>query len=278
MAGSSLATIAAAYLASKMGVYGTILGAGVVSVVATAGGPVIQHFFKRTGETIREGGEAVRPKARQVRTPPAPAPGPYEDATRILPAADRTQLLPAADPDRTRLLRAVDPTGRPPVAGEDFGAASTHGTRVRGWRAKALAAALVFGVSMGGIAVYEQVSGNTSTFGGVTTGGSQHRQQDPAPEKGEQDRPTPDGGGATHRQDPGPDPSRSTGGDPTPTPGPSHSTDPTPSPSPSDPTPTPTPPTPEPTPTPHRSTGADGGPGADGGTPKEGNGATAGTG
>ncbi|MFD9407301.1 hypothetical protein ACFWBN_09835 [Streptomyces sp. NPDC059989] len=63
VAGSSLATVAAALLASKMGVYGTILGAGVVSVVATAGGPVIQHFFRRTGDQLRE---TARPKSRRV--------------------------------------------------------------------------------------------------------------------------------------------------------------------------------------------------------------------
>ncbi|MFB7155167.1 hypothetical protein ACFCYA_37795, partial [Streptomyces virginiae] len=63
VAGSSLATVAAALLASKMGVYGTILGAGVVSVVATAGGPVIQHLFRRTGDQLRE---SARPKARQA--------------------------------------------------------------------------------------------------------------------------------------------------------------------------------------------------------------------
>ena len=63
IAGSSLATVAAALLASKLGVYGTILGAGVVSVIATAGGPLIQHVFRRTGDQLRE---TARPKARQV--------------------------------------------------------------------------------------------------------------------------------------------------------------------------------------------------------------------
>ena len=41
-------------MASYFGVYGTILDAGVVSVVATCGGSVFQHFFKRTGEQIRD--------------------------------------------------------------------------------------------------------------------------------------------------------------------------------------------------------------------------------
>ncbi|MFJ7158546.1 hypothetical protein ACIQUQ_26905 [Streptomyces sp. NPDC101118] len=286
VAGSSLATIAAAYLASKMGVYGTILGAGVVSVVATAGGPVIQHLFKRTGETLRETGEAARPRARQVPVA-EPRPG------AVVPEADgdaRTRLMPAADPagapprhDRTMVLGAVEPPdatravdavppgpGPSPGPPADFGTATTHGTRVRGWKAKAVAAALVFGVSMGGIAAYELVSGNTSAFGGVTTGGTQSRQHRTTPE----DEPSGNGReepGTTHSGTPAPDPSGpgSATPDPSGTPTPSHSADPTPEPTP--PTPTPTPPEPTPTPSPEKPTGSGSGPGsgtgtADGGT------------
>lgn len=54
VAGSAVAAVAAAVAASQLGVYGTILGAGVMSVVATCGGSVFQHFFRRTGEQIRE--------------------------------------------------------------------------------------------------------------------------------------------------------------------------------------------------------------------------------
>ncbi|WP_073950418.1 hypothetical protein [Streptomyces kebangsaanensis] len=72
VAGSAVAAVVAAKLASYFGVYGTILGAGVVSVVATCGGPVFQHFFRRTGEQLREKA-AARPAAASVpagRTPP----------------------------------------------------------------------------------------------------------------------------------------------------------------------------------------------------------------
>ncbi|MFF9155817.1 hypothetical protein ACF1AB_26720 [Streptomyces sp. NPDC014846] len=68
VAGSALAAVVAAKLASYFGVYGTILGAGVVSVVATCGGTVFQHFFKRTGEQLREAKTAPRPRAQ---LPPA---------------------------------------------------------------------------------------------------------------------------------------------------------------------------------------------------------------
>ncbi|MFF7358157.1 MULTISPECIES: hypothetical protein [Streptomyces] len=69
VAGSALAAVVAAKLASYAGVYGTILGAGVVSVVATCGGTLFQHFFKRTGEQLREATAVARPGEQ---APPAP--------------------------------------------------------------------------------------------------------------------------------------------------------------------------------------------------------------
>jgi hypothetical protein len=54
VAGSAVAAVVAAELASCFGVYGTILGAGVVSATATSGGSVFQHFFSRTGEQLRD--------------------------------------------------------------------------------------------------------------------------------------------------------------------------------------------------------------------------------
>ncbi|GAA2733023.1 hypothetical protein [Streptomyces nogalater] len=79
VAGSALAAVVAAKLASYFGVYGTILGAGVVSVLATCGGSVFQHFFKRTGEQLREKTVvAVRPRER---TASAPTPGEFTEGT-----------------------------------------------------------------------------------------------------------------------------------------------------------------------------------------------------
>ncbi|WEV24950.1 hypothetical protein OYE22_06880 [Streptomyces sp. 71268] len=139
VAGSALAAVAAAVLASRLGVYGTIIGAGVVSVVATAGGSVFQHFFHRTGEQLRVVTVHHRPRARQVphtgdgapeatraSAPPtrhahtsarrSPASGaayraptsadgrggdvPYDEAA--------TRPLPVADADRTRPLPRSD--------------------------------------------------------------------------------------------------------------------------------------------------------------------------
>ncbi|MFJ8016806.1 hypothetical protein [Streptomyces sp. NPDC096339] len=204
VAGSSLATVAAALLASKMGVYGTILGAGVVSVVATAGGPVIQHLFRRTGDQLRE---SARPKSRQV---------------------------PVAAP-----------------AGE-FGEATVHGTRVRGWKRTAVAAGAAFAISLGALGTYEAVAGTSVSSGGGTifSGGTRkagQERRDPAGEsgtgggkeggegrQGEEPKggqspgagssPAPSGGAGDAGRSPSPDPGRSESGHPTPSPTPTPST------------------------------------------------------
>ncbi|MGW0186074.1 hypothetical protein ACWDV7_10030 [Streptomyces sp. NPDC003362] len=76
VAGSAVAAVVAAKLASYFGVYGTILGAGVVSVIATCGGSLFQHFLKRTGEQLRGAAAPARP-ARQA----PPAPGEFTEGT-----------------------------------------------------------------------------------------------------------------------------------------------------------------------------------------------------
>ncbi|WP_405487988.1 hypothetical protein [Streptomyces sp. NBC_00096] len=219
VAGSSLATVAAALLASQMGVYGTILGAGVVSVVATAGGPVIQHFFRRTGDQLRE---SARPRSRQV-----PVEGP-----RGAPHEVRA-------PDGTMMLRQAPPPELP----EEFGAATVHGSRVRGWKRTALASGLAFAIALGGIGTYEAVAGTSVSKGGGTvfSGGTQ---------KAGSGRTAPDrdgtGGSGGKTPQTGSSPGTSS-----PKSGPSHRTDPDASPSPdpsSSPSPSPTPPKPDPSP------------------------------
>ncbi|MFF8594869.1 hypothetical protein ACF061_26150 [Streptomyces sp. NPDC015220] len=134
VAGSAVAAVVAAKLASYFGVYGTILGAGVVSVIATCGGTVFQHFFRRTGEQIR----TVR-------------------------VSSRTEAVP-------RPAVADAPAGRTPAPGE-FTEGTVYRARVRSWKRPVLAAALVFGVTMAGITVYETASGSSFSGGHGTTVG-----------------------------------------------------------------------------------------------------------
>ncbi|MCM2387118.1 hypothetical protein [Streptomyces albipurpureus] len=172
VAGSALAAVAAAVLASRLGVYGTIIGAGVVSVVATCGGSVFQHLFSRTGEQIREATVQGRPAGGQP-------------SGVIGPGPDRTQRLPSY-------------TG-------EFTTATTHGTRVRGWRRPLIAAAVVFGVSMGGVTAYELASGSELSGGKGTTFGSVVRGDDAGGRSGPADAPStsPDERDDEQSRDPG---------------------------------------------------------------------------
>ncbi|MFC8277386.1 hypothetical protein ACFUJR_33605 [Streptomyces sp. NPDC057271] len=247
VSGSAVAAVVAAKLASTLGVYGTILGAGVISVIATCGSSVFHHLFKRTGEQIRE------------VTVPAEAPK----------AQARRGVF-----GRTQVLTAVGGPAVPPYDRE-FGEATTHGTRVRGWKRSAAGAALVFLVAMGGVTAYELISDQDfsgtkgrTTFGSVVRGDGEARNETPSDDgpTRQQGRPAqrdggtdPAGGGkrGTGESTPAPtptptDPTGSIGDDPT-------SSDPTPTPpatpAPSDPTPTPIP-TPPPTATPSTGAGA----------------------
>ncbi|WP_234042342.1 hypothetical protein [Streptomyces marianii] len=147
VAGSALAAVAAAVFASQLGVYGTILGAGVVSVVATCGGSLFQHLFRRTGEQIRDVTQQAGPK---VSRPPAGS--------------------SAAEPSAYG-----EPSGH-----REFGATTTHGTRARGRKRRLVAAAVVFAVAMLGITGYELASGRDLSGGRGTTVGTAVRGGDRA--------------------------------------------------------------------------------------------------
>ncbi|MEU1437683.1 hypothetical protein ABZ438_26995 [Streptomyces sp. NPDC005786] len=324
VAGSAMAAVAAAVAASQLGVYGTILGAGVMSIVATCGGSVFQHFFRRTGEQIREvtvqvkhPGREVTVHTRQTRDAGDPD-APWEsagtrialheaagsaDATAMLRPLDATTVLRQVDPadmsggaaedadatavlrpldattvlrkvdattvlrqvdagaDRTRLMRSPVGTGpltaapaSPSPERDAFTQATTHGTRVRGWKRSALGAAVVFVVSMLGITTFELVSGNDLSGGQGTTVGSVVRGEqgpgpsDPAPSTGTDPEPDATAPGGDESTDPGADPRDGRSASPGPERDGTSTGDPTPTPTPSDSAGNGTAPTTEPTP------------------------------
>ncbi|MFI2613054.1 hypothetical protein [Kitasatospora sp. NPDC018619] len=166
VAASALATVVGALLASELGVYGTIMGAAVVSIGATTGGAVFQHIFKRTGEQLRE-------------------------------AVDR-------GPNQTvNTLRQV-PAGpdRPPVITSEWNEPQVVRARRRwGWKTYAAVSGLVFVLAMAPIVAFEVAtgqpvsatvkgeSGNGTSFGGTVTPRSSQPQDAPA------DRPSKGGDG-----------------------------------------------------------------------------------
>ncbi|MDQ0583957.1 hypothetical protein QF030_006135 [Streptomyces rishiriensis] len=160
VAGSAVAAVVAAKLASYFGVYGTILGAGLVSVVATCGGSLFQHFFRRTGEQLRE----VQVREPQVREP------------------------------RVRdTWVAAEPRVRTPPAPGEFTEGTVHRARSGRRKRPVAAAALVFGVAMAGITTYELVSGDSfsgdrgTTVTEAVTGGGSSSGSSPGPSGAESD-------------------------------------------------------------------------------------------
>jgi hypothetical protein len=109
-----LATLAAAVGASFLGVYGTVLGAALMSVVSTAGTALGQHYLDRAREQIKERthlhdaahGETVARGAAGAATSADPTrtivlPGGDPQATRFDPDPNATRF--DADPNATRL-------------------------------------------------------------------------------------------------------------------------------------------------------------------------------
>nr|WSZ98912.1 hypothetical protein OH820_27495 [Streptomyces sp. NBC_00857] len=179
VAGSALAAVAAAVLASQLGVYGTIIGAGVVSVVATCGGSVFQHLFRRTGEQIRVVTVQAKPGGRQVPVPhERDDPGRYEqdDPVDMYASGDPPgRSDPSGRGGTGDPYASVDATGLPRLPrglDGEFTEATTHGSRVRGWKRPVRAAATVFLVAMIGITGYEVISGQDLSGGKGTTVGS----------------------------------------------------------------------------------------------------------
>lgn len=152
VAASAVAAVIAALIAGRLGVYGTFIGAGLISVVATTGGPVLQHFFHRTGSQVRTA--AAQARTRAPGSPRVLRPGGARGFGSV-PAAP-----PSAGGGRTGAL-----SPQPGSDVDDFGAPSTHGSRRGRVLRLAFPAALVFAIAIGGITLYEAASG-TNVSGG----------------------------------------------------------------------------------------------------------------
>ncbi|MEV4042968.1 hypothetical protein [Streptomyces sp. NPDC049744] len=185
VAGSALAAVVAAKLASSFGVYGTIVGAGLISVVATCGGSVLQHFFKRTGEQIR-----VKRTVAAVR---------IGGRTASVPASLTEASASGAAPSSSSSSATASASG-------EFTEGTVYRARAKGRRRPLLAAALVFGVTMAGITVYEAASGQNLSGGHSTTVGSAftgHNKSAPDSGKSGDSDDSGDSGGAQDGRDPG---------------------------------------------------------------------------
>ncbi|MFF7457537.1 hypothetical protein [Kitasatospora sp. NPDC008115] len=175
VAASALATVVGAVLASELGVYGTILGAAVVSIGATTGSAVFQHLFKRTGEQLRD---AVDRTA---------GPGQLTNGLRQAP-----EPAPAADP--------------PPVSGQWSTPRVVRARRRWTWKSFTAVSALVFTLAMVPILAFELATGQPvsatvkgESGSGTSIGGRVDRKPTvppgDAPSSGPSSVPSPSAGG-----------------------------------------------------------------------------------
>lgn len=143
VAGSALAAMSGALIASWAGTTGTIIGAAVGSVVATIGAATYTWSLRRTSD-------AVRRRALQVRQS-ALAGGALPRTVHQGPLRPDDEATPPAQ---------VDPPGRP--------------DRAMPWGRVALVSAAMTGVVLGGITTFEAVTGHpiSSLTGGDRTQGT----------------------------------------------------------------------------------------------------------
>ncbi|MGW3291293.1 hypothetical protein ACWDR3_42370 [Streptomyces sp. NPDC001002] len=165
VAASALATVVGAFLASLLGVAGTIIGAAVVSASATTGAAVFTHAFRRTGEEIRN-------RVPLVGVPRTPT----EERAQARADARAAFALP---PDGSATGSTVGaPAGsagddEPPFVAPAGETVTTYrgGSRRRafawrnfawknfGWKKYALATGLVFALAMVTVTAVELIAG-----------------------------------------------------------------------------------------------------------------------
>ncbi|MFI6926991.1 hypothetical protein ACIBIZ_44145 [Nonomuraea spiralis] len=241
--GSALAAVTAAVAASYLGVAGTVIGAAVVSIASTVASAVYTHYLKRTGDRVKQHTLSAWHEDQEEGQGLLAAAANATPATAE--AADETAPHTVVAPGDRTAAHAVPTPGdsRTDAHGGSVGSGDGRDTLVMPvvvpaahrrlpWLKMAVAAALVFAVSMGGILAYQAVA--QQTLHEQVTGKK-------APQKQRQHAPVQDQG--PERQDREEEPSGPTES-PTPTPTdtprtppPSHTPDPKPS---VTPTPTPT--------------------------------------
>jgi hypothetical protein len=187
---SALATVAGALLASLLGVYGTIVGAAVVSGSATTGAAVFQHLFHRTGDGLR-GSRPARAMRTAASASTSASPSTSAASTPSAPSAPAPSA-PSAPPSTPAEARAAQRAD----ARAAFTPAPVPARRPRGWRTYALTTGLVFLLAMGTLTVVELIAGKpvaavvrNEPGRGTSIGGGSAGNSTPAP--GDSRTPSP---------------------------------------------------------------------------------------
>jgi len=172
VAASALAAVSSAVAASYLGVGGTVLGAGVGSVIATISTALYQHSLHRTNAQLKKvvpvPNVVVRQTASRTRVPADPTDMPALVQDREAGLAHGV-AAPTSRLDQDGRLASTGDGGKstsPDTEGQLAGtdgtqAVESQGRRQPRWGRLALAAAVVFGVALGSIAVVEAFVGGS---------------------------------------------------------------------------------------------------------------------
>lgn len=178
VAAAALAAVTAAFLGSSLGVYGTVLGAGLISVVTTVGSEVYLRSLDRT-----------KAAARHLPV----------KAQRMGMRAERRGGSPSALPDQPTLpIMASAPYGSGRAA-DTPGAEPRHARRQQWWKRRwsvvAATSVLAFVLGMVALTSYEGVTGRAvsgadgTTVSSIVRGTGQQTEKD-QPDPVEQPDPT----------------------------------------------------------------------------------------
>lgn len=170
---AALAAVTAAFLGSRLGVAGTVTGAGIASIVSTVGSALYQHSLDRTSKTLRSKVESARTAEH-----------------RAVSASPETVTTGSAAEAPTRRLEPTDPNAKTEVMRKPTVGPPADRSRGLNWKVLLGATVAVFVVGMGVITGIELLSGgpisggNEGTsigglFGGSTERPSVPRHHDP---------------------------------------------------------------------------------------------------
>ncbi|MBT2226982.1 hypothetical protein [Nonomuraea sp. NEAU-A123] len=170
IAGSALAAVTAAVAASYLGVGGTVIGAALMSVASTVATAVYTHYLKRTGDKVKQHTVIAWREYGSEQPPPERHEGQGELATAVRTTVREDEQRPG---ESTLVMAPIE----------------VPAPRRVPWAKTGVAAALVFGVSMGGILAYQTIA--QTTVHDQLTGAkpATEREQAPAKEKKRSEEP-----------------------------------------------------------------------------------------
>ncbi|GAB3461263.1 hypothetical protein [Actinophytocola sediminis] len=184
VAASALAAVTAALLGSTMGVAGTVVGAGVASVVSTLGGVWYLRSIQRTKESV------LHVRTRVVTRAGSTSVTMTEQTPEPTPGTDTAPTDPEAKPGDS--TETAQPTVNDGIGTDatDAGAPGQPAARRRVWPVMVLGSVLAFVVGMAVITGVEWLRGEPLSGGDGTTL-SEIIQPRPAGERDENPPPAP---------------------------------------------------------------------------------------